>query len=257
MLRFLLLALLIPVAALANPIDDNCPEMVIHGAPVSHLEDGQYLCRLAYGVHYSYRTKTPEYVVEHITAQHLAGKAKRKNNFHVDSEIPVEHRSTLADYHKGSKTYDRGHMAPAEDFHFSAQAMSQSFLLSNMVPQVSGNNRGIWSNLEQRVAKLTRQTGETYVVSGPIHDGGGKTIGDGVAVPDRLFKVVFDPKSQSYAAFILPNQTLPPDTVDDYAVTLADVERAAGIELFPMAHGLDHAAPGALVLPPLRDNRGS
>src|SRR6266576_5362968 len=143
--------LLISVSASANPIDDNCPEFVLHGAPVSHVEDGQYLCRLAYGVHYSYNTKTAEYVVEHITKAHLTGKVKRKNNFHEDSEIAAEHRSTLKDFRAGSKIYDRGHMDPAQDFKYSVKAMSQSFLLSNMVPQVSSNNRGIWARLEQRV----------------------------------------------------------------------------------------------------------
>jgi endonuclease G len=242
-------ALMLPAAALANPIDDNCPDFVLYGAPVSHIEDGQYLCRLAYGVHYSFETKTAEYVVEHITKQHLAGKAKRKNNFHEDPEVAPEHRSTLKDFKQGSKTYDRGHMAPAEDFKFSVKAMSESFLLSNMVPQVSGNNRGIWSNLEQRAAKLTRQLGETYVISGPIYDSTA-SIGNGVRVPQRLFKIVVDPKSNHYAAFILPNVKLMANTLAKYATSIKAVEDATGLQLFPYGP-IDKASVGTLELPPL------
>ncbi|GAC1325891.1 MAG: DNA/RNA non-specific endonuclease [Collimonas sp.] len=208
-----------------------------------------YLCRIAYGSHYNFKTKTVEYVVEHITKKHLTGKAVRKNNFHEDPEVPAEHRSTLLDYKRGSQIYDRGHMAPAEDFKFSVDAMSESFLLSNMVPQVSGNNRGIWSILEQRVATLTRKLGEVYVISGPIYDKMTDAIGDGVKVPQRFFKVILDASTGDSIAFIIPNQKLVSKTLPKYAVSLKDVEAATGLVLFPDAKNIDKETVGALVLP--------
>ena len=55
----------------------------------------------------------------------------------------------LKDY-KGSG-YDRGHLCPAGDMSFDSIAMRESFLMSNMSPQLPGFNRGIWNSLEQKI----------------------------------------------------------------------------------------------------------
>jgi len=79
-------------------------------------------------------------------------------------------------------------MAPAGAMKWSARAMSESFLLSNMVPQVGvGFNRHIWKSLETKVRKWTSERGELYIVTGPIFDGNHKAIGDNkVAVPTHF-----------------------------------------------------------------------
>ena len=148
MKKLLYVLALLPFLATANPIDDHCPQHVLAGAPQIKQEgNNQYLCRMGYAVNYNYVTKVPYFVVERITANHLGGNASRKDDFREDPEIPAAHRATLHDY--VSSGYDRGHIAPAGNFTYDTKAMSESFFLSNMMPQVPGNNRGIWRNLEQ------------------------------------------------------------------------------------------------------------
>jgi endonuclease G len=113
--------------------------------------------------------------------------------------------------------------------------MSESFFLSNMVPQVANNNRGIWKQLETQVRDwVITGNRDVYVVSGPIFDAGYTTIGPNrVAVPTRLFKVIVDKTRGKIIAFIFPNTALPVADLPKYTVPVADVERATGFNFNP------------------------
>jgi DNA/RNA endonuclease G (NUC1) len=83
-MKKLLLVLLFPFAVLANPIDDQCPQFALRGAPASPIAgNDQYLCKGNYAIHYRYDTKTAEYVLEHITLPTITGPAKRKDDFRL------------------------------------------------------------------------------------------------------------------------------------------------------------------------------
>jgi endonuclease G len=234
MKKLLLISLLAPMLAWANPIDDKCPQFTYQGAPVSTLADskGQYLCKMNYAIRYNYTTKTPEYVVEHPTKAVFTGPAKRKDNFHADASIPSQYSAHLSDY---DLTYDRGHMVPADDNTQSDAIMSESFTLANMVPQVPNNNRGIWKQLETQVRKWVIGGKDIYVSSGPIYDKGYKTIGAGVGVPTRLFKVVFNKTDNIAIAFLMPNTELVVKDLPKYATTVDAVEKATGLKFMPKA----------------------
>ena len=226
---FALALFLIPVAAHANPIDDKCPQFVFVAAPVSSLVTlDQYLCKTNYAIHYNDITKTPEYVVEHPTISAVTGPAKRKNDFHPDTGIPVQYEAKLSDY---NKDYDRGHMCPAGDNTQSAAIMSESFNLSNMVPQVPNNNRGIWKKLETDVRTWVLEKKSIYVISGPVYNKGYATIGaDKVAVPQRLFKVIIDVTDGKVIAFEMPNAVLDVSKLPSFAEPIYVIEQDTGIK---------------------------
>jgi endonuclease G len=168
----------------------------------------QYLCKQNYAIHYRYDTKTAEYVVEHITLQHITGSNKRKDDFRPDPSLPKQHQSTLADY--AGFPYDRGHLAPGADNTHTAEAMSESFFLSNMVPQVPNHNRGIWKQLETAVRNWVLEGKDIYVVSGTIYNPGYQSIGKGqVGIPTHMWKVIVDRKNSKSIAFLFPNAPLP------------------------------------------------
>ena len=217
MKKFLLL-LLLPFAALANPIDDQCPQFVLRGAPVSPIKaNDQYLCKGNYAIHYRYDTKTAEYVVEHITLPTITGPAKRKDDFRPDPSIPKQHQSQLSDY--AGQPFDRGHLAPGADNTQNDQAMSESFFLSNMVPQVPNHNRGIWKQLETAVRAWVQEGRDIYVVSGTIYAPGYKTIGaNRVGIPTHMWKVIVDRKNAKAIAFLFPNAPLPVADLPKYVL---------------------------------------
>ena len=233
-MKKLLLLLLVPFAALANPIDDQCPQHVLRGAPVSSITaNTQYLCKTNYAIHYRYDTKTAEYVVQRITMENISGPAKRKDDFRPDPAVPKQHQSQLSDY--AGNPFDRGHLSPGADNTQNALVMSESFFLTNMVPQVPNHNRGIWKQLETAVRGWVKEGRDIYVASGTIYAPGYQTIGaNRVGIPTHIWKVVVDRKNSKSIAFIFPNAPLPVKDLPKYAVSIGQVEQATGINFMPL-----------------------
>ena len=192
------------------------------------------LDREGYALGYSERYEQPLWVSYKLTiAEASSGKARRSENFRADPMIPGG--SAEPEDYQGA-FYDRGHLAPAADMTFSLQAMSESFLLSNVSPQKAEFNSGIWRELEAQVRQFAATNGEIYVVTGPIFQPGKPvvTIGAGhVAVPHAYYKVVLDatPPDCKAIGFILPHRGSD-RPLREFAVTVDAVERATGLNFF-------------------------
>lgn len=215
--------------ALAGPIEE-CKEFTTYGVPG---RVGDLLCRKGYLLSHDPVRKTPVWVAEHLTREKAKMGIKRSDDFRPDADLEPGKRAELSDY-RGSG-YDRGHMAPAGDMAWDEQAMSESFYLSNMVPQVGiGMNRGIWMELEKKVRNWVLERGELYVYSGPIYLGGDtETIGrNKVAVPSFLYKVVLDPSQKEAIALIMPNRKLRTEDLPTYLVSVREVEKETGLHFF-------------------------
>lgn len=233
-LLVLLAGVCVAMTTWANPIDDACPQFALRGAPVSQLQAGttQYLCKSNYAIHYRYDTRTAEYVLEHITPESISGPAKRKDDFRPDPSIPKQYQSTLADY--AGFPYDRGHLSPGADNTQTDAIMSESFFLSNMVPQVPNHNRGIWKQLETAVRNWVKEGKDIYVVSGTIYGQGYGTIGaNRVGIPTHMWKVIVDRKSAKGIAFMFPNAPLPVADLAKYATNIATIEQYTGLNFMP------------------------
>ncbi len=192
---------------------DGCADIFpgatpINTATVPAAMKPMALCSDNFAVLYSQTSKTPLVVVERLNAAQLkdAKGEERTNQFYADPRIPKGARAELSDYRSQHPAVDRGHQSPAADAP-NANAMAQSFALSNMVPQDPTNNRKIWSKVEADVRKFAvRAGGNVFVFTGPLFDAGYSTVGDNkVWVPTRLFKLVYDASSKRAWAYVLPN----------------------------------------------------
>jgi endonuclease G len=245
---FVILALLVSSFAYANGIDDKCPALTYKSAPV--VKADQYLCRTQYAVAYSYTTKNPIYTTELLTASHT-GKLPRTNDFRKDPEIPAKFAATPGDYsnQKGcaGDRCDRGHMTPDQDFSACAKCVSESFLMSNMVPQNFKNNEVIWKDMEEAIRKFVAGGHDVYVISGPVYlKTPSPTIGSNkIAVPDHLFKVVIDSKTGQSIAFYMENSPIDVSLLSKQAVSLEAIEKVTGISFNA---SLDKKAVGGLQL---------
>jgi len=119
------------------------PYPIVPGA-IGPLSD--HLSRLAYAAAYDRRNRIPAWTAQHLTADSLrrpeggGGGDRQGSTFQEDSAIPEKFRAKLLDYFRSG--YDRGHMVPAADAKSSQVAMNETFLLSNIAPQVGeGFNR--------------------------------------------------------------------------------------------------------------------
>jgi len=230
--KFIIGLVVLSTLVFANPIDDKASQFIVNGAPISKIEkDNQYIIKKNYAIHYRFDTKTAEYVVEHPTLEKINGKSKRKDDFRPDPDIAKQHQSQLADY--AGEPYDRGHLVPAGNSTQNDEVMSESFFLSNMIPQVPNHNRGIWKQLETAVRNWVNEGKDIYVISGTFYNKEYKQIGQRVGVPDNLWKVIIDAKSNKAIAFWFPNAPLPVQDLPKYIVSIEEIENKTGIDFNP------------------------
>lgn len=193
----------------------------------------QILKRTAYTVSYNPKRRVPNWVAWRLTARQADGNVPRPTNaFREDSSVVVP-RATLADY-KGSG-WDRGHMCPAGDCKWNAEAMYESFLLTNMCPQAPRLNSGDWNEIETLCRSWAKTYGTIYVVTGPVFTSKRpKTIGQNkVAIPDAFFKAVVRlGKHPAGIAFVCENNEEHNLKPADYVVTIDKVERMTGYDFF-------------------------
>ena len=191
-------SLVAPSGPLAQTRFEDCPQFFPHGKPpiVPAAANLRELCFSEFAILHDGDAKTPVFVAQRLDRRtlQLARGNDRTDRFYAEARLPRADRAELDDY-RGSG-YSRGHMAPAADM-ATGQGMAQSFSLANMVPQDQKQNGGPWSRIEQDTRKYVLRTGgDVYVFTGPVYAGDHpKTVGKGVAVPDFIFKLVFDEAS--------------------------------------------------------------
>jgi endonuclease G len=141
-----------------------------------------------YVISYNSSRKVPNWVSWELNTSYL-GSTPRQDDFRVDSTLPGNvPQAQLADY--SGSGYDRGHMCPSADRTLTVAANSETFFLTNMVPQAPNNNQGAWADLENESRDLVRSGKELFIVSGGTFSGSSNTIGNGLVVPDQTFKVI-------------------------------------------------------------------
>lgn len=202
---------LLPFSAYAS----DCDQFFPNGKEIV-VPDTRVLCNSFFVS--VFNTKINGVVFSSEVAQARIAKVERSNDFRADKRI--EHSPTPEDYTNSG--YDRGHMVPAADAD-DPKEMSDTFLMTNMTPQLPSVNRVAWKNLEDRV----RSAPFKYVLTGAIYDANPKTIGtDKVPVPNLIYKVAyFD--SGNIAVYIV-------DNVKDAKVrtiNIEELEKLSNIEL--------------------------
>src|SRR5664280_1062977 len=183
-----------------------------------------------YTLSFSKKDEQAEWVAYLLTRSMITGQAERGNNFRPDPSV-LNGSAQLSDYNNSG--YDRGHLCPAGDMTFSDEAMSETFYLSNMSPQTPAFNRGIWKSLETLVREWAGEYDSIFVVTGGILKESKGLIGiDGVTVPSRFYKVVYDITGEKkMIAFILPNEKgVKP--LQEYVVTVDSIQKVTGIDFF-------------------------
>lgn len=194
----------------------------------------QILVREGYTTSYNNKTKNANWVAWHLTSAHTDGNWSRDGIPYMVDEDVKGARQELEDWYNNSLPIDHGHMCPAGDNKWSAKAMEQTFLLTNMCPQNSELNRGDWEELESRCRGWARHYGDVYIVCGPIfYTSKYKTIGyNKVGVPDAFYKVVLCmTKKPKALGFIYPNNS-ESHRIQFYVTTVDKVEAVTGIDFF-------------------------
>lgn len=192
---------------------------------------------------------------------------KRGDAWGWDPLIPVEMGGVTEDDHK-SDGYDKGHLCASEDRVYCKEANDQTFLYSNISPQIGVFNQQFWAKLEALVQKWGRSTQQNtydcvYVAKGGTLNNllknwtGAKKANDGLyptadangfstpkskkglAVPAYYFMALLAEKDGKYQAiaFLVPHaEDLPTsptkEQLQSYTCSIDYLEEQTGIDFF-------------------------
>ena len=202
------------------PLKDR-PELILH--------------RRGYTTSYNQTTKTPNWVAWHLTKAHTKGRYQRAQEvFTEDEDIAPDQRATDNDYY--NSRYDRGHMCPAGDNKWDQQALTQSFLFTNICPQNHGLNKYEWNDLEMLCREWAQKYGAVDIVCGPLFATSGeqKTIGrNKVWVPEAFFKVVLCRQGTPKAIGFVYRNEGKKQTMADAVRSVDEIERLTKMDFFP------------------------
>lgn len=191
---------------------------------------GKLIKHQNYSLSYVEEWEQAAWVAYELNASTIKGNAKRPSSFKADPMIATG-SALHKDYTKSG--YDRGHLLPAASMKMTQDAMKETFLMSNISPQKPYFNRGIWKKLEGKVRTWAGKYKKLYVVTGPIIKKPYRTIGaNKVAIPQKFFKVIYNPYKKQAIAFILDNKKSD-QTLKTYVTSIDQAEKITGIDFFP------------------------
>lgn len=196
----------------------------------------------AYWVGYDESRGNPAWCAYRIFRPASEKAAERPESFDTDSRT----RARVATEAYSRSGYDRGHMAPnhAIALCYGEAAQKQTFLMSNVVPQLHALNAGLWKQLEQRALKrYTRQFGDVWVLCGPIYnrDAGPRLAGKtrvrvSPTIPDAFFLIIAEREEDTGAlrtlAFIIPHREDLSSDPRDYLASIDEIEQRTHLDFF-------------------------
>lgn len=200
----------------------------------------------------------------------LRGSGGRTNAWSgVDPNFPSSSQRPILDRGFSGGGYDRGHQCPSADRVTNDAANMQTFYSTNMTPQASRFNQGIWAGLENLVRSWADKSDTLYVVTGCVVDPnslngsygvvGGYAMdnaGKKVAIPTAYYKAVLrykkDEKEVGYAGYcgcavyLEHDSSLGSGSVSKSdLISIDELESILGFDLFvnlPAAIGESNAA---------------
>ena len=197
-------------------------------------EQRELIIHKGYVLSYREVYEQPEFVM--YVLNYGNSKVSRSNDFKPDYSVSTK-SAIPQDYYKSG--YDKGHLAPAADFSYSKELMSESFYMSNMSPQTPGLNRGPWKFLEEYFRNLGEKYDKVYIITGPVLGSDDtsdsfKEIGENkVKIPYLFYKCGLFIKDNEYymISFLMPNEIISRN-FEDYQCNTDDIESLVEMDFF-------------------------
>lgn len=200
-----------------------------------------------YTIYYDKSTYTSMWTAYPLEASHM-GSLSRLGSWSFNPKVDKAYQVDLCD-HSYTSTYSRGHLIPNASRNGIKAMQSQTFHVTNSVPQIQNSfNDGIWNSLEQAVQGEAKSE-KIYVVTGVAFAKVGETKSvsyttakddtKSIPVPNYFYKLVLKVEtnssgvvtSASTIGFWFEHKTYS-DSYTNYAVSVDQVEQWTGFDFF-------------------------
>ena len=205
----------------------SCDDLLPFGRPNAEVI---LLCRAGYAAGYDCSKRSALWVSYTVTPPiHNSANVSRSNDFRTDLELPKKCRKELNDFTDG---YDRGHLVSSATLDANREMNSETFLLSNISPQLPEFNRAIWRGLENLERNWSNERGSVNVIAGPIFNGEQPSLG--LPIPTHFYKIIIDPARSEAISFLLPHEALSIAQLDRYRTSIDKIESISGIDFLSL-----------------------
>ena len=185
------------------------------------------------------------YWVAYPLSKDYLGSQSRTDDWGYDPAFKTIYQPLLSKGF-GINGIDRGHQIPSGDRTKNRAENATTFYYTNMTPQVSSMNQGVWAKLENKIRSWTTSSGvdTMYVVTGAaiksntdskidyVQDNAGKPV----AKPKYYYKALAMKRGSEYytIGFKINNENI--NTGADpasYRMTVSELEKETGFTFFP------------------------
>ena len=170
---------------------------LLHKTYYTTLSNGKFVRN--YSICYDTEKLVSRWVAYPLHNCYVNPSISRTNAWSFDPTLPESIQQNIVEggYNDGgNKQLDRGHMLPSASRYSTYETNAQTFYATNMMPQNSSFNQGVWGQLEGNVRKAI--CGDTlYVVVGTLFEDG-KTFtsrGRNIARPSHCYKLLLRTRS--------------------------------------------------------------
>ena len=144
------------------------------------------LTNIAFTTAFDTSTRCPSWVYYDSSPTNIVAMPRMPHGFSADPRVAES--DNAIDY--GRSGFDRGHMAPAADFNFNKAALTETYLFSNICPQLPTLNRGEWAQIEREVRELAKGQ-EVHVLTFPDYNPAETNLMGRVRIPHGFYKVAW------------------------------------------------------------------
>ncbi len=141
--------------------------------------------------------------------------------------------------------WDRGHMTPSADRTKNLTNNEVTFRMSNIIPQASQNNQGLWANFEDYCRTLAANGDEIVIISGPAQFNGSR-LNNQMSIPGSVWKIAVEvPNATSTTnanqrittsarviALLTPNTSTGLGPWQSYITSVEHLEEVTGLTFF-------------------------
>ena len=214
------------------------------------LADGKYSRN--YSICYDTKKLVSRWVAYPLHSCYTTPSISRTNAWSFDPDLSetIQQNIVSGGYNdQGNRQLDRGHMLPSASRYSTYQTNAQTFYATNMMPQNSTFNQGVWGKLEGAARKVICAD-TLYVVVGTLFEDGATfpSRGRTIARPSHCYKLLLRTKNGNTKksiseitdaseikaiGFLFENQASAPE-YQQAVVSIKEVEERSGFSFFQM-----------------------
>ena len=235
-LSILLLLLIYPLHSHAEPPEIHCKHF-IYGCPTGTPSTNDLIIRDIYALSSNDETKFADWVAYRLDKETVIGNADLKRSWKSDPLLEEDETLEPTDYKDANRVLktDRGHQAPLASF--KDADWKETNYLSNITPQKTNLNQGVWKKIEGKVQKLAKTGKTVYVMTGTLYERDMPPLpkaDEPHKVPSGYWKIIIAEGSSIHslnaASFIFDQKTPRSDKAINHLCTINEIEKRSGLD---------------------------